>query len=71
MTKEQADKLLLYIAEIDKILKEHLALRKKKVNKFFEILNKPWIWFWAIVATVLILGGSLADLSWLGNVGGK
>lgn len=71
MTKEQADKLLLYIAEIDKILKEHLILRKKKVNKFFEVLSKPWFWFWAIVATVLILGGSLADLSWLGNVGGN
>ena len=71
MKADETKQLLADVAEIKKILKEHLILRKKKVNKFFEVLSKPWFWFWAIVATVLILGGSLADLSWLGNVGGN
>ena len=71
MTKEQTAKLLADVAEIKKILKDHLELRKKKADRWYNILSKPWFWFWAIVATVLILGGSLADLSWLGNVGVK
>ena len=69
MTKEQTEKLLADVAEIKKILNDQLKLRKKNVNKMLEILCKPWVWFWLIVATVLILGGSLADLSWLTNFG--
>lgn len=67
MTREETQQLLSDVAEIKKLL-----MRKKSGNKsWVSIFTKPWFWFWAVIVSVLVLGGSLADLSGLIHLGGN
>lgn len=66
MNKEQTEQLLADVAEIKRIL-----TRKKAVKSWVHVFTKPWFWFWLIIVSVLVLGGSLADLSWLNPLGGN
>ena len=66
MNKEQTEQLLADVAEIKKAV-----VRKKTSKSLVSVLTKPWFWFWAIVVSVLVLGGSLADLPCLNPFGGN
>ena len=67
MNKEQTEQLLADVAEIKKAVTQ----KKPRNKSWVSIFLKPWFWFWLVIFTVLVLGGSLADLSGIVHFGGN
>lgn len=60
--KTQLDANQKSIEHLTTLVKASIDQQKEKTKMFYRVLQNKWFWLFAIIAIILIAGGSAADL---------
>ncbi len=66
----KVDNMQASITQLTKTVEASISAKQSITRLFSELLLNKWFWFWAIVITIMLGGGSLSELANIVHIGG-
>lgn len=66
----KVDSIQASVDRIAKLVEVSISQKQSTSKLFAELIRNKWFWFWFIIFTIILGGGSIADLANIVHIGG-
>ena len=68
--EKKVDTLQFSVEQLSKSVKDYVNQQRTTAVLFSDLIKNKWFWVWFIIFTVVVGGGSIADLANIIHIGG-
>lgn len=68
--EKKVDTLQVSVEQLSKLVEDSIEQRQRTVILFSDLIRNKWFWFWFIIFTIIIGGGSISELANIVHIGG-
>lgn len=68
--EKKVDALQVSVEQLSKLVEDYVKQQRNIAILFSDLIKNKWFWFWLVVFTIIVGGGSISELANIVHIGG-